>query len=322
MKQYGIGLIALVLQIASLQANTAHAQYQREYQNANSASARASESLVSYNSYDSGNGCDSGCSSQGCTTCSSGSRGGYSGFDLGTGLLDRPGQFFAGAEYIYARASFSEAHSYLLADTGSDTLAQFMEYDFDYDSSYRFYGGYQFCDCGGGITFDYARYRSSAGFSATEGPNQEFLTPYEIEAEGPGNETLSGNASVDIDSYGLSFSRTIPLGSPLASAGCDCGGSCDNSCGCGDACGCWCPAWDITWSAGLRFAEVGWSRNTLSTINAVFNQNGSGSTSLNFEGAGGSCWLIRTTLLWQKRTFECLCQRRYFVARRQYDGEL
>ena len=280
---------------------SASAQRQREYQSANNAAHRAGASLASYNSFDASCGCEGyacdDCNSGGCSDgscysggcdggscgCGSGGGGGGLGLGLGGGLLSRPGQFFGGAEYIYARASFSEALAYVVTDVndlpdvgGPD----FVEHDFGYESSYRFYGGYRFCDCGGEIVFNYARYKSGSDFNAVEGPGLEILSPYEVDAPGTGvNGRLSGSAAVEINSYDLSFAKTIPLGS----LGSDCG--CGDSIGCGDSCGSCCPAWDITWSAGLRFDEVEWARGTLATTSAG-DQIDSATTRLNFEGAG------------------------------------
>ena len=80
-------------------------------------------------------------------------------------LVDRQYQFFAYGEYIYARASFSEALAYIVSDPNDPQGGQeIVEYDFDYDSSYRFGGGINFCDCGGAIVFNFARYNSSADY--------------------------------------------------------------------------------------------------------------------------------------------------------------
>ncbi len=307
MKRQWIGTAALVACLGLLCSQSASAQRQREYQTASSAAEMAGTSLASYNSFETC-GCDDcdsgscGCDSGGSCGCSSSTCG---GLGLGNGFLDRPGQFFAGAEYIYARASFSEALAYVLVDSNDPQGgAQFVEYDFQEQSSYRFFGGYQFCDCGGAITFNYARYRSDADFNIAETNGVEIFAPYEIDNPGANNGSLSGSADVEINAYDVAFSRTIPLGSPLCcDSSCDCGDTCcgddccgDGGCDCGDACGsgCWCPAWDITWSAGLRYAEVGWMRNqvgtiTTGTVPVVDNLT---STRLHFEGTGARFGLM------------------------------
>jgi len=302
MKSQWRGIAALVAGLGLLWMQSASAQRQREYQTVSDAAEMAGASLASYNS-PAAYGCDS-CGSDSCNGgCSGGScgyrscsSGGGGGLGLGSSLLDRPGQFFAGGEYIYARASFSEALAYVVTDANANPAQggpNFVEYDFGYNSSYRFFGGYRFTDCCAEITFNYARFQSDAAFTAVEGVGLEILGPYEVDAPGTGvNGVLSGAANVEINTYDISFARTIPLGT----LGCDtCVDSCcdDGSLSCGDGCGSCvtCPAWDLTWSAGLRFDQVGWTRGLLATDNGG-DQIDSASTRLNFEGAGMRAGLL------------------------------
>ena len=228
--------------------------------------------------------------------CNSGCCGCLDGCGPRLGLLDRPGQFFFVADYIYARASFSEALAYVITDSNNpQNGAEFVEFDFDYESSYRFSGGYRFCDCGGEIVFNHARYRSEGSFQVVDGgPNISIQSPYEIQPRQDGG-FLQGVADVDLDSYDIAISKTIPLGSPLGCCDCCCDTCCgdtccqDSCCGdacCGDCCGGWCPAWDITWSAGIRFADVDWSRSTFAFDNGATNPFEGSDTRLSFEGVG------------------------------------
>lgn len=293
MKSRWKGMAALVACLGLLCVQTADAQRQYEYQTAYDAAESATASLASYNSFEpcGSDGCSTGCCDAGGGCCDSGSCG---GFGIGRGFLDRPGQFFAGAEYIYARASFSEAFAFVRR-ANATAADEFVEYDFDYNSSYRFYGGYRFCDCNAEIVFDYARYRSEADMTVSEGATEEIIPPYEVGTPGINNDTFINVADVDLNSYGIGIARTIPLGSPLCGGGCDCGDACcDDTC-CGDCCGCgcWCPAWDITWYAGFRYADAGWSRNQQNIYTGTaLGQNESSITRLNFEGAGARVGLM------------------------------
>ncbi len=210
------------------------------------------------------------------------------------GLLCRPGQFFLVGEYIYARASLSEALAYVVQDPTQplDGL-QVIEYDFDYKSSYRFSGGYRFCDCGGEIVFGYARYRGEADFTVQDNSASQSVTiwsPYEVNA--PGDDGyLTGEADIDVRSYDLGFSKTIPLGSPLGCCGSCCDTCCDTCCD-DTCCGGWCPAWDITWSVGVRFAEAGWSRGNTSFESDFQDQVATANTRLDFEGTGARVGLL------------------------------
>jgi hypothetical protein len=221
------------------------------------------------------------------------SRGGAAMMSGVSGAMSRPIQIVAGAEYIYARASFSQALAYVEQNSVTAT-ENFVQYDFDYNSSYGFYGGVYLCDCGGSIMFNYTRLQSDAAVAAAPIQGQTAIFgPYEIDG------IIRGYADVDLKSYDLSFAKTIPLGCPLQGGCCGCGDGCDTCCDdcCGDGCNgccnsgcgcCACPAWDITWSGGVRFAEVAWGRGLTSfdplATNTVL---ASADTSYNFEGFGG-----------------------------------
>lgn len=215
------------------------------------------------------------CPTSGCGGGSSGGSGGL----LGQMTGGRNVQLIAGAEYIYAQATFSEALAFVSQDAinGVDT---FNQIDFDYESSYSFYGGFYLPDCGGAVIFDYTRLTSSGDYAASESNSVEIFGPFEIDG------LIEGEADVDLKSYDLSFSKTIPLGCLLS--GKECGDCCDPCCdsGCG---GGWCPAWDITWSGGVRFANVNWG-NTITAFDPFVTGNpqiDSATTTLDFDGFGG-----------------------------------
>ncbi len=231
----------------------------------------------------------SGCAP--CDTCFEGCCGGQC--SQGKGMLQHPGQFFFVGEYIYARPSFSEALAYLVSDSNEPLQGlQVVEFDFDYQSSYRFGGGYRFCDCGGEIAFNFARYRGESDFAVQDtssSPSTTIFGPYEVNA--PGDDGyLFGNADVDVKSYDLGVSKTIPLGGPLGCSKSCCDTCCDDAC-CGDGCSGWCPAWDITWSAGVRFADADWSRN-LNSFDNEFEPVRASTVHLDFEGAGARIGLL------------------------------
>ena len=230
---------------------------------------------ASYGSYDSCNTCPTGgCSSDG----------------LIGGLGDRNMQLVFGAEYIYAQATFSEALAYVEQNAveGGETWHQI---DFDYNSSYSFYGGLYLCDCGGSVIFDYTRMTSDGDYAASESTGIDIFGPFEIDG------TIEGHADVDLKSYDLSFAKTIPLGCLLGGAGC--GDCCDDACcgdgSCGNGCGSgWCPAWDITWSGGIRYANVGWG-NQITAFDPFANVPtviDSANTTLDFDGFGGRVGLM------------------------------
>ena len=188
-------------------------------------------------------------------------------------------QLVFGAEYLYARANYSQAISYVeqnLVDPLQPRVI-FNQFDYDYNSSYRLYGGYRICECACALMFTYTQLDSGASFTSPVVPgdtSRQFFAPLEVVADVPGT-SLNGRANVRLNAYDIAFSKTIPLGCPLGcccktdccgdsccdtccDTSCDAGGCCDDCCGdsCGCNCCCWCPAWDITWTAGVRIADV------------------------------------------------------------------
>lgn len=288
---------ALAVSLALLAAQTADAAKQRQYQTVDSAARQASDSLASYDDIEQ---CDyfGTCNSGNCSRSHSGGGG---NLGLGSMLGTHDLQWFAYGEYIYARASFSEALAYIVSDPNDPQGGQtIVEYDFDYNSSYRFGGGFNLCDCGTAVVFNFARYQSDADFNVTDTSASTGTTifgPYEVDAPGD-NGSLQGNFDVDVKSYDLGVAKTIPLG--CRGGGCDdscCGDTCcDTCCGggsaCSSGCGCGsCPAWDITWTAGVRFANVDWTRSNLALTNTG-DQVDSARTRLEFDGAGARVGIL------------------------------
>lgn len=209
-----------------------------------------------------------------CASCDLG----YCDTGCGGGL---GGQFFVGAEWLNVRANFSEATAYREFSLEND-LETFHQFDMDYGSSYRVFGGYRLCDCGGEIRFTYTNLNSDGGFTSPANPNlindgTTFYAPYEL-ALGDG-DVVYGRARVNVDNYDIGFSKTIPLGCPLSCGGC---GDCCDPCGAPA-----CAAWDITWSGGIRFASVdsslayGTTRATSSNVPNRFAES-----TVDFDGAG------------------------------------
>ncbi|MCG8432456.1 MAG: Lpg1974 family pore-forming outer membrane protein, partial [Gammaproteobacteria bacterium] len=291
--KYAAALLALAV-VCSATATNAQQQVQRALYNNDEASLQDTfdEVLACYQCgcNDSGCGCESGCcceSSCGCCDYGCGYEGGYGcggGFGGGCGCY----QCFAGVEYLYVRANFSEAVAYVIQDRSDifNNVYTVQELEFDYNSSYRFYGGIRDCCCGMEIRFDYTRFDSDAPginiASQTGVTGIDLAFPLEPVVGPNNNITVSGD--VELDSYDLSCGKTIPLGSPLC-CDCGCGDCCD---GCGDCCGCWCPAWDLTWEAGIRAADVSWQQNVVSNLNqgVTVGSVSSAFNRMDFEGVG------------------------------------
>ncbi len=154
-------------------------------------------------------------------------------------------EFFVTADYLNVHASFSQATAFVredLANSGSD---QYIPLEFNYNSSYRVGGGWKSCCCGDQIRFMFTQMTSDASNTAFPGD----IVPEEASPP-PGGQT-NIRANVDARTIDLECAKTIPLGGQC----CGCGDSCCDSCCTG------CPAWDLTWSGGIRWADVGWQES-------------------------------------------------------------
>lgn len=203
--------------------------------------------------------------------------------DLGTlHQGGRQGQFFGGVEYLSVRANPSQAISYLERDqtdpfNGTNT---FHTIDYDFGNSFRLYGGYRWCDCGEEIRFTYTNFDSDGDFQSPAvgaGATVTYIADLEIFALQPG-DYVRGRSDIDLDSYDLGWSKTIPLGSPL------CGG-CNDSC-CDDCCGGYCPAWDITFTGAVRAVDYNATRVNQS-FNVLNQLQNTGVDEVDFQGVGG-----------------------------------
>jgi hypothetical protein len=172
--------------------------------------------------------CDSGC----CGNCGS------------CGPCGAPSQWFFTADYLYVRSSFSDSIGYVDVNQGTETHRDITQLEFDYESSFRFGGGYRMSGCGDEIRFLYTRLESSA-FLQQDGGSGIFAPYYgNIDSD----EELVVHADAEINSYDLEFSKAIPLGG----GGCACGG-------CGGCCGS-CSPWEVAVFSGFRAAEAEWNR--------------------------------------------------------------
>jgi Legionella pneumophila major outer membrane protein precursor len=235
--------------------------------------------------------CGDDCCSDGCWGCSG--NGSWWDFcdccDLfGSHGVDK--RWYFTADYLYVRANFSQAVAYLIHDDSDapNFVDQFHQLNFQHDSSYRFGAGYRLGCCDEEVRFLFTRMNSYADDEAPEGA----VVPYEISVP-PGGQTLI-HADVDTKSWDLEYAKTIPLGGTCG--GCECGdtcgcggGYCSDPCGggsCGPCCSsCGCPAWDITWSGGIRFADVDWARSYRS-FNVDADPERDARVRMNFEGGG------------------------------------
>jgi hypothetical protein len=218
---------------------------------------------------------DGGCCPDSCCSCDSpccdscgpgcGSCGWCNWCDLFRGPGGSRPWFFTG-DYLYVRANFSEAPAFEVHESSTPNVTDtFHDFDYGYQSSYRFGGGYQLPCCGEQVRFLFTRMSSSADASASS-PTDSIRGPFDTDP-GPGGN-FTAHSQVDTWTYDVEFAKTIPLG------------------GCGHG-SCAMPAWDITWEGGFRFAQVRNTRNYLGVPEATQESPTlSANTSLNFQGGG------------------------------------
>ena len=233
-------------------------------------------------------GCDDGCCPDGYygyEACGGAVSGGSS-YDW-FGIASSPSGFYVVADYLYVRASFSEAVAFIeedfIQDTGENiTTLDVHQFDFEYDSSFRVGGGLALGECcNQQVRFLYTRLSSDASTDIPE----DAIIPFEVVVP-PGGEAFA-DADVEIDSYDLDCAKTILLGGEQCrQCGDPCGDPCGGGVGCGDGC-CAprCPAWDLTWAGGIRVANAEWSRSY-----TAFDASGELSTdhtsAMEFDGVG------------------------------------
>jgi hypothetical protein len=223
----------------------------------------------------SGSSCDIGCGDE----CGYGSDSRSSWLNCCGMSGVSPRWYFIG-DYLYVRASFSEAIAYLEQDDNlPNPTDTFHELNFQHESSYRLGGGVKLGCCDEEIRFMFTRLSSYAQDFAPNG----VTVPYEAGNEGGGTVI---NADVDVKSFDLDYRKTIPLGGPACCECSDCCDPCGDPCGCSDAC-CEpvCPAWDLTFSGGVRFADVNWYRN-YNGLDEDFESARNATSTLSFDGGG------------------------------------
>jgi len=229
-----------------------------------------------------GPGCGGACGPEGCGngTCGTGSCGSAhcgGGCDNCYPMCCRESYFyepgyFVGAEYQYLRPHFGATPAALERTTNVDAFNnatitdRVVSFDVDYESTYRFFGGYRWGDCGESITFSYWTIDTDANYASGLVPSDLstiFGGAFGNNADAAG-EQLFASFEFDLDVYDIEYSKRVSLGQH--------GGDC-------------CPSWDAMWSVGARIADF-----SRSNSNSVANASGAitvtGESNFDFVGAG------------------------------------
>jgi hypothetical protein len=222
---------------------------------------------------------DGGCTSCGGDSCGSGDCGGGGCLNdcLPCSYWGQNG-FYVGAEYLYARATFSDPTAYtrrnLFFDANSNqrSTVQNVTHDLEYQSALRAYAGYRWGSCGESINFGFFNYNQSTSLARAfaDPPNGVGIAGPLEQNPGPlGGESLEVGLDVSATTYDIDYSKRIPI--------CSCN---SDACGCGD-----CPPWSITWNAGARIGDL-----EINSPSQQFFANGQmesqGNVLVEFVGAG------------------------------------
>jgi hypothetical protein len=156
--------------------------------------------------------------------------------------------------------------------------------DFDYEPSYSLHGGLLLREWNGAIIFDYTRFSNDTTFAADSSGA--------VVVSGSSSPiNVRGSADVELDSYDLSLSKTIQSGGPsCGSYGASNAGFLPpqyavNGCR-------WRPRWDLTYSGGLRYADVEYASQTTEFNPATGSISGTSSRQFDFDGLGGHVGLL------------------------------
>lgn len=192
------------------------------------------------------------------------------------GLLpvNRAWQFTAGADYLNARPTFSEATAFARVENfTTNSRQELVQHDFAYNASPRVYVGLRRPDCNSEIRFTYTQLQGGSHIASGApvgdtviilDPTQHICSCTEVDA----------SASVNANMYDIDLAQRQCF-EPACSAD-----------ACGQGCTRPCQPWDVTYWLGIRIADIGW--NSFGSINDVTTQDlvATNEHQMNFTGAG------------------------------------
>jgi hypothetical protein len=183
--------------------------------------------------------------------------------------------WYAGVDYMYMRPNFSspaaaaQRETVIDPNTNASVITDtVLEYDVEYDSTFRLFGGYRWGDCGESLQFSYWQVEADENFTSPPATATLFFASFEDAiADGVG-EVLQTGFSMEMDVWDIDYTKRMPVkaGSP-------------------SSCGNCCPPWDWAWSIGARIADYDREhRNTV--VNAAGALISTGDIDTRFSGAG------------------------------------
>lgn len=185
-------------------------------------------------------------------------------------------RFFAGSDFIHLRPSFSQAVAYRQIDGFDDTTETLVPFEFGYHGAVRSFLGFRLCDCNAEVRFGYSSVENDI---AQRSPSALGEASSERLIIGNGGisvatreagDYIQSFASVKMNTYDIDFSKRILFNQPPM---CD-GGDCRP-----------CAPWDVTWTIGIRFADILWE-NTSLLMNSDDELQIRGANAMAFSGVG------------------------------------
>jgi hypothetical protein len=182
-----------------------------------------------------GSGCASGCgSSCGCNSC---------GRDCCDPYFYNTG-WYVGLDYLLLRPNFSSPAAAVERTTVIDPVTnasvitdRIIEYDIDYESSFRVFGGYRWGECGESIEAAYWQVDADESFTSPPATQTLFFASFEQAiADAPG-EVLMTDFDMELNVFDIDYTKRVPIVKGPA--------------GCGECC----ADWDWAWSIGARVAD-------------------------------------------------------------------
>ncbi|HEX4142284.1 MAG TPA: Lpg1974 family pore-forming outer membrane protein [Pirellulales bacterium] len=229
------------------------------------------------------------------------------------GCAPRCGCWYGGADYLLAKAHFSQGYAAIVCNTANSTTTSpnvstltenAVPFPYRYSSMYRIFLGYHLSDCGGDINFTYWNLQSTAATTlgpanVTGGTNIIFGQVLNNPADG---QYLNASSGIRINIYDVDFSKYLIYGGP--GKPCDCN---------------FCPRWDMRWFAGVRIAQVNRFDN-----NSITNADGSatayGMVNANFYGAGPKIGIQARRYIGQSQRFSVYAKGSMSLLLGQFHG--
>jgi hypothetical protein len=188
--------------------------------------------------------------------------------------LNRAWQLTAGADYLNARPTFSEATAFArIENFTTNSRQELVQYDFAYNASPRIYAGISRPDCKSELRFTFTQLQGNSQI-ASGAPVGDTVIILDPTLPVCSCTQVEANASVNANMYDIDFGHRNCF-QPTCCAD-----------PCGQSCARPCQPWDVTYWMGIRIADVKW--DSFGSIIDVDSQDlvATNEHQMTFTGAG------------------------------------